>query len=79
PGLIQEIRISFLKRDCDRIKKNAKVAKELSRMACLEVLESIALQIENSNNSQIEKVSALISMLQKEFDHVLIQLNQEKN
>jgi PAS domain S-box-containing protein len=79
PGLIQEIRISFLKRDCDRIKKNAKVAKELSRMACLEVLESIALQIENSNNSQSEKVSALISMLQKEFDHVLIQLNQEKN
>ncbi len=76
PWLIQEIKLSFLNRDCDRIRLNANLLNQISIVSCLPRLALLANTIQNSDKNENEKVSLLIHNLQQEWNHTLILLNK---
>jgi CheY-like chemotaxis protein/HPt (histidine-containing phosphotransfer) domain-containing protein len=75
PGYIQDMKLANLKKDIERVKKNAKSIRGSAQIICCVELCNIAGEIEK-NADTTKSLSALIARLSKEFDHLQMLLNQ---
>jgi PAS domain S-box-containing protein len=75
PGYIQDMKLANLKKDIERVKKNAKSIRSSAQIICCVELCNIAVEIEN-NDESTKSLSAMIAELSKEFDHLQLILNQ---
>ena len=76
PGYIQEMKIAFLKKDFEKIRKNAHALKGAAlSISCVEI-GNISAEIEVCGADNTAGLSDLLNRLSKEFDYLQLYLHQ---
>ena len=75
PGYIQDMKLANIKKDSDKVRKNAKAIRGSAQIICCVELCNIAAEIEK-NDEGTRSLSVMITELSKEFDHLQVLLNQ---